>query len=365
MKRLLCMLCASGLILGGLSGCKLPKPQPTLSAGPVPGLMAGQNPALVPVGASSSGKKPDGSAAVNSAGPITPVDRPRDAGDGEEGARFKLAECYALLNNAGGDLAAQRFLPLRYQNLGAVQIVEDEVMPLYKAGWRRFMIDSPMGREAGADGAKVRSFFGALRGTPASAWRVSFVEGWKQATTQPEISVIAYLGNPTTDAEYRAIAQKPEAGERALLMLDSAVQPLLDAGFAGIAVDSAADLSDGSPLAELFKQLRAKGKEVFVNGEITLEGPGLDGVGSIRSAQGTVAAKGAPGKDGAKAAKPANGGRGGDRIQIADGTPPFDWAKGQPFDRWGRRWIAECLRNGERPAFAPAAAGDVRALGLD
>ena len=238
------------IVLGGLAGCGG-------LGGWVGGVGCGPSqPWLPALSAAAPAANPDGTLGPLGAkkdpppggfGPVTGADAPRPAmmdraplvwEESAVGTRFKLADCYAFIACASADNPAGRYSPAAYVESGLTKIVDDQMLPLYAKGWRRFYVDSPFGKDTDAKGQPQFTYFGAQRGSADSPWRKGFATAWRRITARPGVKVVAYMGNPYADPEFKLIAADPTKRERVLTMLRGATQPLIDAGFQGLGIDA-------------------------------------------------------------------------------------------------------------------------------
>lgn len=276
---------------------------------------------------------PPAPARLNLASPPGPIANPT------------LADVYVFVACASANNPSERWSEPAWVRKGLPRMVEEQLLPLYRRGFRRFYIDSPHGKDTDGAGKPQFTFFGSLRGDERSSWRKNFVESWRRLTALDGIHVIAYLGNPHFDAEFTRTLAGPDGRARAADMLTRAVQPILDAGFQGIGIDASADTPEDSALGEFMKSLQARGIAVYVEATPSRSQPWLRRFGTIRT---TWFAREAP-TVASKLFSPNDSA--GERIVLYSGTAPWPDADDQPFHDWARRWVHECLSGGERPAF--------------
>jgi len=346
------------LSLVTLAACTTTPYERTLSAGPpvnADGTLGSMN-APPPTAASVAAAKsdPPGMESVRREATRAPIWMEKEGG--VAGARVSLADCYAFIACASSDNTSGRYSLPKYVSKGVPTIVDDEVLPFYNAGWRRFYVDSPFGKDTTPDGQPSFTFFGSIRGSADSPWRRGFVESWKRVTSRPGVKVLAYFGNPYSDPEFNMIASRPDAEVRlrALVMLREATRPIVEAGFQAFAVDASNGLPEDSVLAQHLKELADGGMEIFIEATPLASQPWLARFGSIRT---TWFARGAPTFKGLLDLKDIKG----EQIQLFDGNAPTEADKGKPFDSWAARWVRSCLARGEKPAFGPHGFTDVKA----
>lgn len=256
-----------------------------------------------------------------------------------------LADVYVFVACASANNPSERWSEPAWVRKGLPRMVEEQLLPLHRRGFRRFYIDSPHGKDTDGAGKPQFTFFGALRGDERSPWRKNFVESWRRLTSLDGVHVVAYLGNPHFDPEFTRVLDGPDGRARAADMLTRAAQPILDAGFQGIGIDASADTPEDSPLGEFMKSLQARGIAVYVEATPSRTQPWLLRFGTIRT---TWFARQAP-AFASKLFSPND--CAGERIVLYSGTAPWPDADDQPFHEWARRWVHECLSRGERPAL--------------
>ena len=349
---------ALALSLASLAACTAPY-QPTLSAGPpmnADGTLGSVDaPPQTAASAAAAKSDPPAMESVRREATRAPVWMEKEGPD-VAGARVRLADCYAFIACASSDNKTGRYSLPKYVSKGVPTIVDDEVLPLYNAGWRRFYVDSPFGKDTASDGQPSFTFFGSIRASADSPWRRGFVESWKRVTSRPGVKVLAYVGNPYSDPEFNMIASRPDAEvrQRALVMLREATRPLVEAGFQAFAVDASSGLPEDSVLAQHLKELADGGMEIFIEATPLASQPWLARFGTIRT---TWFARGAPTFKGLLDLKAIKG----EQIQLFDGNAPTEADKGKPFDLWASKWVRNCLAKGEKPAFGPHGFKDVKA----
>ncbi|MBL8759464.1 MAG: hypothetical protein JNK35_13665 [Phycisphaerae bacterium] len=256
-----------------------------------------------------------------------------------------LADVYVFVACASANNPSERWSEPAWVRKGLPRMVEEQLLPLYRRGFRRFYIDSPHGKDTDPAGKPQFTFFGALRGDDRSSWRKNFVESWRRLTALDGVHVIAYLGNPHFDTEFTRTLAGPDGRARAADMLTHAVQPILDAGFQGIGIDASADTSETSVLGDFMKSLQARGVAVYVEATPSRTQPWLLRFGTVRTTWFAREASAFA----SKLFSPND--CAGERIVLYSGTAPWPDADDQPFHDWARRWVHECLSRGERPAF--------------
>lgn len=260
--------------------------------------------------------------------------------------RRTAADIYVLIACASANNPSGRWSEPGWVKKGLAKIPEEVVMPRYREGYRRFYIDSPFGKETDNKGVPQFTFFGAIHVGGDSPWRRGFIDAWQRVTRLSGMKVMAYMGNPYADAEFKRLvsSDKPEDKERALKMLRDAMSPIIAAGFQGIGIDASFDTPEDSPLGEALKEWQARGLEVFIEGTPTKRQRWLTRFGTIRT---VWMARNAPNFKELLEPKDCEG----ERIQVFEGTHPWPDADGRPFEEWGRRWVKKCLDGGEHPAI--------------
>lgn len=288
----------------------------------------------------------------------------------------RVEDVYVFIAVASANNPTGRWSEPAFVRRGWTAIVDDHVIRRYMpggGGYRRFYVDSPFGKETDAKGVPQFGFFGGVRVSPESPWRKGFIDAWRRATRLSGIKVVAYLGNPYTDAEFKRVLAAEGRGA-ALRMLRDAVAPIRLAGFHGLGIDASYATEEESPLADLMKELQDEGMEVYVEGPPSAAQPWLTRFGVIRT---TWMARTMDEAKEAASRKPGGGARPlgvidpkecrGERIQLHNGTAPWKSAEGKPWGDWGPRWIRECLAQGEYPALGLSSfPGDgKRAIGVE
>lgn len=349
--------------LAAAAGCApatVPTPPETLAQDDAPKVPDRRHNETVPVEKPSTprvaGRTPP---AVPPANPVPTLPLPAPAKQPATIAQPSLADVYVFVGCASANNPADRWSEPYWVKKGLPRMVEEQVLPLYRRGFRRFYVDSPHGKDTDREGKPQFTFFGAERQDERSPWRRNFVESWKRLTSQPGVHVMAYLGNPDFDAEYRRVAGGPDGRARALEMLWNGAKPFLDAGFQGIGIDASASTAEDSALGDFMKGLAARGIAVYIEATPSREQPWLKRFGTIRTTW--YAREAHTFKD--KVVDPAE--CAGERIVLYSGTSPWATADGVPFHDWAKRWVLEALARGERPAFGVTHFKDpARELGL-
>lgn len=281
---------------------------------------------------------------------------PPSAGRADPGiSGANLSDLYAFIACASADNPNERWGDQNAVKKGVPATMADQALGAYRMGWNRFYVDCPFGKDTSPDGKPAFTFFGAQRVAEDSTWRKGFVSSWKRLTTKPGVHVIAYMGNPCGDPEFVKLAgdRASDAANApdpagAVAMLRAAVQPIIDAGFQGLAIDACNGLPERHLFAQFLLQLESEGLAIYIEPTPLASQRWLTRFGTIRT---TWFARGAPGwKDVLDPAECR-----GEKIVLFDGTVPAPADDGKPFRDWARRWVHDSLARGERPATGPAA----------
>ncbi len=317
---------------GSAAASKLPPPETTPLPPPTP--PPPPPPALPP----PSPPTPPASAQPHSER-VFPSTNPARAG-----ARHALADVYVFMACASANNPGARWSEPLTVERGLASLVQGQLIPFYQQGWRRFYIDSPFGKDTDEKGDAKFTFFGWNKTAPDSPWRRGFVDAWRRATRLEGVRIIAYMGNPYADKEFRDALAGPGGRERAMAMLRAAVAPLVDAGFHGLGIDASADMPEDSPVADLMKELQNGGMEIYVESTPFEKQRWLTRFGTIRTCW---FARGAPKFKGVLDVSESRG----EKIQLYAGTAPWPEGDNKPLEEWVPRWVTECLDRGERPAM--------------
>lgn len=231
---------------------------------------------------------------------------------------------------------------------GVARLASDHALRSYEQGWRRFYIDCPFGKDTDSKGSPVFTFFGSLRTPAGSPWRRDFEASWRRVTTLPGVKVMAYLGNPFIDGEFRAAADGGDL-RRALEMIRLAIEPLKLAGFQAIAIDASEDTDEHHWMGELLKLLELMGFEVMIEPTPRAGKAWLTRFGTIRTTWFHRSLNSFP--DAHEFVDPTS--CRGERIELYNGVPWDEDLDGRPFKDWAEVWVKRTLQMGQRPAFAP------------
>ncbi|MFN0012490.1 MAG: hypothetical protein ACKVS8_12700 [Phycisphaerales bacterium] len=263
----------------------------------------------------------------------------------------ELSQVYAFIACASADNRDGRWSEPAWVKRGVARLGDERALGMYRMGWCRFYVDSPFGKDTAKDGNPAFTFFGALRTPPDSPWNKGFVASWSAVTSKPDAYVVAYMGNPTWDTEFVALAgdldtPADKAPDRAgaMRMLREAIRPLVEAGFKGLAIDALSNLPESHVVAEFLKAVQAAGIDVYIEATPVAAQPWLARFGTIRT---TWFARWAPGFKGLLDPAECRGAR----IVLYEGTSPWPEADRKPYQEWVRRWVHECLARGEHPAI--------------
>lgn len=268
---------------------------------------------------------------------------------------YRVSDIYAFIACASASNPGGRWSEPAVVKKGLASVVDDFVIPRYRQGYRRFYVDSPFGKETDDKGKPQFGFFGAVRVADDSPWRRGFIDAWQRATKLSGIKVMAYLGNPYSDAAFKRVALDPARRAEAVRMLRAAVAPLRAAGFQGIGIDASFATDEDSPLGDFLKELDGAGVEVFIEGTPKSTHRWLTRFGTIRTTwfaryiEETRAKAREAGKPEPREFVEVSECR-GERIQLFEGTVPWKAFDGKKWEEWGPRWVKSCLDAGEKPA---------------
>ena len=233
---------------------------------------------------------------------------------------------------------------------GVAKLASDHALRFYEQGWRRFYVDCPFGKDTDSKGSPLFTFFGALRTPPDSPWRRDFEASWRRVTALPGVKVMAYLGNPFIDGEFRAAAEGGERDlRRAMEMIRLAIEPLKRAGFQAIAIDASEDTDEHHWMGELLKLLELMGFEVLIEPTPRAGKAWLTRFGTIRTTWFHRSLNSFP--DAHDFVDPTS--CRGERIELYNGAAWDEDLDGRPFKDWAEVWVKRTLQMGQRPSFAP------------
>lgn len=265
----------------------------------------------------------------------------------------RFSQLWCFIAGASADTPEGRFAePTGLKSpSGVSKSLADQIIRFHGQGWRNFYLDSPFGKDRDENGQPRFTFFGAIRPevlAEGSPW-ADFVPQLKRATGLPNIRVMAYLGNPYTDTDFKKACETGDV-KTCLEMIRKAVTPLKEAGVTGIGVDASNYTDENHWMGEILKFLELVGFEVFIEGPPSRDCAWLSRFSVIET---TWWARNSPKFDPQNRNFLRMSECKGTKIQVFDGTafmPKFD---NQPMGAWVGLWVQKCIGAGKAPAFGP------------